>query len=142
MGVSGGRKCYFSENFPSVLNEWSQVIWFDWYCVKGVCIRSSSGPYFPACGLNTERFVALRIQSECGTIRTRINPNKDTFYAVWEPSKSGIMTGSNNHWHSQLSFNCWKSTTETLEKVRIMFKIKNKNTRTTSLVFLLLTGSK
>ena len=142
MSVSGGRKWYFLENSPSVLNEWSQVIWFDWYCVKGVCIRSSSGPYFPAFGLNTERFVSLRIQSECGKIRTRINPNTDTFYAVWEPSKSGIMTASNNHCHSQLSFNCWKPTAEALEKVRIMFKVKNKITRTTSLVFLLLTESK
>ena len=39
----------------------------------------SSGPYFPAIGLNTEDtkylsvFVSLRIQSECGKIRTRGN---------------------------------------------------------------------
>ena len=33
-----------------------------------------SGPYFPAFGLNTERSsVSLRIQSECGKIRTRKN---------------------------------------------------------------------
>ena len=33
-----------------------------------------SGPYFPAFGLNTERFfVSFRIQSECGKIRTRKN---------------------------------------------------------------------
>ena len=31
-----------------------------------------SGPYFPAFGLNTERyFVSLHIQSECGKIRTK-----------------------------------------------------------------------
>ena len=42
--------------------------------VKNVLIRSYSGPYFPAFGLNT--------QSECGKIRTRITPNTDTFYAV------------------------------------------------------------
>ena len=36
-------------------------------------IRSYSGPYFPAFGLNTERYkVSLRIQSECKKIRTRI----------------------------------------------------------------------
>ena len=30
-----------------------------------------SGPYFPTFGLNTERYkVSLRIQSECGEIRT------------------------------------------------------------------------
>ena len=33
-----------------------------------------SGPYFPAFGLNTERyFVSLRTLSECGKIRTRQN---------------------------------------------------------------------
>ena len=33
-----------------------------------------SGPYFPAFGLNTERYgVSLCIQSECGKIRTRKN---------------------------------------------------------------------
>ena len=33
-----------------------------------------SGPYFPAFGLNTERYgLSLRIQSECGKIRTRKN---------------------------------------------------------------------
>ena len=51
--------------------------------VKGVRIQSYSGPYFPAFGLNTERYsVSLCIQSECGKIRTRITPNSDTFYAV------------------------------------------------------------
>ena len=38
------------------------------------CVKSGvfSGPYFPAFGLNTERCcVSLRIQSECGKIRTR-----------------------------------------------------------------------
>ena len=33
-----------------------------------------SGPYFPAFGLNTERYsISLRIQSKCGKIRTRKN---------------------------------------------------------------------
>ena len=53
------------------------------HTVKRVRIRSYSGPYFPAFGLNTERYrVSLRIQSECGKIRTRTTPNTDTFYAV------------------------------------------------------------
>ena len=53
------------------------------HCVKSVCIRSYSGPHFPAIGMNTERyFVSLRIQSECGKMRTRITPNTDTFCAV------------------------------------------------------------
>ena len=38
-----------------------------------------SGPYFPVLGLNKERYsVSLRIQPECGKIRTRKAPNTDT----------------------------------------------------------------
>ena len=55
----------------------------DTQCVKGVHIRSYSGPYFPAFGLITESYgVSLRIQSECGKMRTRITPNMYTFYAL------------------------------------------------------------
>ena len=55
----------------------------DLHFVKSVRIRSFSGPYFPAFGLNTEIYsVSLRIQFECGKIRTRKTPNTDTFYAV------------------------------------------------------------
>ena len=53
------------------------------HCVKSVLIRSFSGLYFPAFGLITERYgVSLRIQSECGKIRTRKTPNTDIFHAV------------------------------------------------------------
>ena len=53
------------------------------HCVKSVRIRGFSGPYFPAFGLNTERYsVSLRIQFECGKIRTRTSPNKDNFHVV------------------------------------------------------------
>ena len=53
------------------------------HCLKGVRIRSFSGLYFSAFGLNTQRQgVSLRIQSECRKIRTRKTPNTDTFYAV------------------------------------------------------------
>ena len=52
------------------------------HCVKRVRIRSYSGPHSPAFGLTTERYFAfLRIQSECRKMRTRITPNKFTFYA-------------------------------------------------------------
>ena len=52
--------------------------------VKSVRIRSFSGPYFPAFGLNTERHsVFLCIQSERGEIRTRKTPNTDSFHAVF-----------------------------------------------------------
>ena len=41
------------------------------HCARSVRIRSYSGPYFSAFGLNTERHgVSLRIQSECGKMRT------------------------------------------------------------------------
>ena len=43
---------------------------------KSLRIRSFSGPYFPAFGLNMDRY------SECGKIWTRKTPNTDTFYAV------------------------------------------------------------
>ena len=45
--------------------------------MKSVRIRSFSGLYFSAFGLNI-----LRIQSECGKIRARKIPNMDTFHAV------------------------------------------------------------
>ena len=53
------------------------------HCIKSVRIRSLSGPYFPVFRLNMERYgISLRIQSECGKIRTKKTPNKDTFHAV------------------------------------------------------------
>ena len=52
-------------------------------CVKSVLIRNYSAPYFSAFRLNTEGYsVSLRIQSECGKIRTRITLNTNTFYLV------------------------------------------------------------
>ena len=61
----------------------------DIYCMKCVRIWNYSGPYFPAFGLNMERYcISLRIQSECGKMRTRITPNTDAFYAVIEIEKS------------------------------------------------------
>ena len=53
------------------------------HCLKSVRIRSFSDPFFPASGLNKKRFGAsLRIQAECGKIRTRKTPNTDIFHAV------------------------------------------------------------
>ena len=50
--------------------------------VKSVHIQGYSGPHFPTFRLNTERYVSVRIQSECGKMRTRQTPNTDTIYAV------------------------------------------------------------
>ena len=70
------------------------------HCVKSVRIWSYSGPYFAAFGLNTERyFVSLRIQSECGKMRTRITPNKDSFLAVlWNSVTSRRLVTGNFLW--------------------------------------------
>ena len=49
------------------------------HCMKRVRIRNFSGPYFPAFGLNMNRYgVSLRIQSERGKIWTRKTPNNLT----------------------------------------------------------------
>ena len=51
--------------------------------MKIVRIWKFSGPYFAAFELNTERYgVSLRIQYECGKIRTRETLNTDTFHAL------------------------------------------------------------
>ena len=50
-----------------------------YYCVKSVRIWSFSGPYFPAFGLNKERY----IPSECGKIRSRKTTNTHIFHAVY-----------------------------------------------------------
>ena len=61
------------------------------HCMKRVCIRSYSGPYFPAFGLNTERYgVSRRSQSECGKIRTTITLNTDTFFALMKAFIKGL----------------------------------------------------
>ena len=52
---------------------------------------------FSAFGLNTERYgVSLRIQSECGKIRTRITPNTDIFHAV-SRTPHGLITENLMH---------------------------------------------
>ena len=79
------------------------------HCVKSVRIRSFSGShYYPAFGLNTERYgVSLRIQSECGKMRTRITPNMDTFHAVTyvlHTAIISIMKQLLNHFTSKLHY--------------------------------------
>ena len=75
--------------FDSTLNtyasDYSTVIISIKLChyLKSVRIRSFSGPYFPAFGLDTDRYsVSLHNQSDSGKIRTRKTPNIDTFYAM------------------------------------------------------------
>ena len=64
------------------------------YCMKLVRISSCSGPYFPAFELNIDRYsVSIRIQSECGKIRTRKSSNTDTFHKVITCGDSEFTTG-------------------------------------------------
>ena len=60
MNISLREKCPYSELFWSVFFR----------------IRTEYGEIF--------RISPLRIRSECGKIQTRITPNMDTFYAVYE----------------------------------------------------------
>ena len=54
-------------------------------CVESFRIRSFSGTYFLAMGLNTEIYgVSLHIQFDCGKMRTTETPNMDPFHAVDE----------------------------------------------------------
>ena len=46
---------------------------------------------------------ALRIQYECGKIRTRITPNKDTFYAVFETLYSPLDLTYSTHFFGLLT---------------------------------------
>ena len=70
----------FQENFDF---EKKSLISSNNHYMKSVCIWSFSGPYFPAFGLNTERYREfLRIQSKCGKIRTIKTPNTNIFYAA------------------------------------------------------------
>ena len=81
VGGNSCNNCFIARNLPIVhLNKKLMYLKFVFiqptdHCVKSVRIRSYSGPYFPAFGLNT-----LLIQSECGKMRTRTTPNTDTFY--------------------------------------------------------------
>ena len=82
------KKQYFSNPEFSKVGDSKKFLktvknFFSKHCVKSVRMRSYSGSHFHAFGLNTERYeVSLRIQSECGKIRTTITPNTDTFHAV------------------------------------------------------------
>ena len=63
----------------------------DLHSVKSVHIRSFSGLYFPAFGLNTVRyFVSLRIQSECRKIQARKNSKYEQFSATWTADIRGV----------------------------------------------------
>ena len=60
--------------------------------VKSVCIWSSSGPYFPAFGLNYGEMPYLSVFSpNAEKLRTRITPNTDTLHAIHRSRVSKIL---------------------------------------------------
>ena len=73
--------CFYIYLLPTAVT--CMILFHTFYWLTSVRIRSYSGPYFPAFGLNTERYrVSLRIQPKCGKMLTRMTPNTDTFHAV------------------------------------------------------------
>ena len=61
----------------------ADIFFYSMLDLREKCIRSFSGPYFPSFRMNTERYgISLRIQKKCEKIRTRKNPNTNTFHAV------------------------------------------------------------
>ena len=81
-----------------VINVYLRILHY----IKSVRTRSCSDPYFPAFGLNTERYeVSLHIYSKCRKIRTSVTPNTDTFHAVLQ-----ILSFKENSTLSRSSSNC------------------------------------
>ena len=68
----------------NIIHEKDLNVWRVYYCVNSVRIWSFSCQYFPSFGLNLERYkVSLRIQFECGKIRTRKAWKMDIFHSVF-----------------------------------------------------------
>ena len=89
------------------------------HCVKSVQIRSFSGPYFPAFGLNTEG-VSPSIQSECRKISTR----KNSVFGHFSRSGSSVP-------------HCWTKYLQTFSSFNPISRHHNSNgTRLLSAIFL------
>ena len=80
---------FLSFSINSILNilssEIFHLIYYSFTVWNVSKYRVFSGPYFPAFGLNTERyyFVSLRIQSECGIILDQKKLRIWTFFIQW-----------------------------------------------------------
>ena len=81
------------------------------HCVKSIHPYSNfSGPYFPAFGLNSERYsVSPRTQSECLKIQTRKTPNTDTFHALLDFRLDSILPFSSKLEFYFTFFTSWSS---------------------------------
>ena len=95
--------------------------------MKIVRIWDFSGLYFPAFGLNTERYgVSRRMQSECGKMRTKETPIMETFHTVVEKSASafGISIKSTHEfeWYLQSVLLKWtRRTCKMIKKILVFF---------------------
>ena len=74
--------------------------------------------------------ISVRFQSECGKIRTRKNPDTDTFHGVPFSKLAKICLCLLDPIVTKLTFTCSKSTRETLGKGVKYVQLNNKNTRT------------
>ena len=118
--------CLFSSNNISI----TEFLIREQHCMKSVRIQNVSGLYFPAFGLNTERYsVSLGIQSEFGKIWTRKTLWIWTLFTQCKTLLFSNIALATGDWvsiqnqpsrvvleNTQLTFTCSKSTTETLEK--------------------------
>ena len=76
------------------------------HCVKSVRTRRYSGPHFHAFGLNTERYrVSLRIQSECGKMRTRITQIQTLLTQCILHTITACKSAVNNCFYKMLTYN-------------------------------------
>ena len=78
-------KYYFLRKLKEQLKNLPKSFWYisGIFAWKGPKYRVFSGLYFPAFGLNMDRYsVSLRIQSNCAKVRAKKPPYLDTFHAV------------------------------------------------------------
>ena len=94
---------FIKQSLKICLKSWEKD-WFQYYTLHKKCsvlIVNFSGQYFSVFGLKKAIYrVSLRFQSTYGKIRTRKNPNRNTFHAVllakvWFQRFNALMPGSN-----------------------------------------------
>ena len=88
-----------------------KVFIYIYLAFKSVRIRSYSGPYFPAFGLNTERYgLSFRIQSERGKIRTINTPITHIYNTVLIEGREVKIFSTNitKNNSPHLIFNCYE----------------------------------
>ena len=88
-----GKSWYWLTNYVNKLKVRTNVNFHSSHCLKSVCFRSFTAPYFRAFGLNTERyFISLCIQSECGE---NTNQKNSEYRHILSSVNGKIITNSN-----------------------------------------------